>query len=288
VSDPLQSSHEKLPRQDNSGKPPHLDPYERVKARQEESLNAKVTYEVVRNEGENELGRSSRALLWSGLAAGLSMGFSFLTEGILRDHLPDTPWRPLITKMGYPVGFLIITLANHELFTEHTVSAVVPTLTRKTGAAVRNLLRLWSCVLAGNLVGAFVFALVLGTTTIVEASVHQTLSDIGRETLRWGLATMFVRAIFAGWLIALMVWMLPAASQLGVVVVFVMTYIVGIAGLSHIIAGSTETLYLVVRGEASLPAYVGNFFIPTLIGNSLGGILLVTAINHAQVVSGED
>lgn len=51
------------------------------------SPGARVVYEAVLLEGEEELGRSSSALAWSGLAAGLSMGFSLLVQGLLRAHL---------------------------------------------------------------------------------------------------------------------------------------------------------------------------------------------------------
>ncbi|HXV17897.1 MAG TPA: formate/nitrite transporter family protein, partial [Gemmatimonadaceae bacterium] len=99
--------------------------------------------------------------------------------------------------------------------------------------------------------------------------------------------TTFARGIFAGWLIALMVWMLPAASSSQVAVVSIMTYLVGIGGLAHIIVGSVEVLYLVVTGQTSLGTYLNAFFVPALLGNVLGGFVLVTWLNHAQVTSGD-
>lgn len=271
-----------------SGKVPDLEPYEQVKAREEESLNADITYEVIRREGEKELKRATPALAWSALAAGLSMGFSFLAEGLLRHHLPMAEWRPLIVKLGYPVGFIIITLASQQLFTENTLTAVVPFLTRKTEKAFWNVARLWSVILAANLLGALLFAWVLADTSLLDAGVRHTLSDISREAVTADFGSMFVRAIFAGWLIALMVWMLPAASSSQVFVIIVITYIVGLAGFTHIIAGSTEVLYGVLRGEISLFTYLTYFLAPAFLGNSLGGVMLVSALNHAQVVAGEE
>jgi formate-nitrite transporter family protein len=273
--------------QDKQQRAPELEPYEKVKAREEESLNADITYEVIRTEGEKELERSSSALAWSGLAAGLSMGFSFLAEGLLRHHLPDAAWRPLIVKLGYPLGFIIITLASQQLFTENTVTAVVPFLTKKTRQAFANLLRLWAVVLAANLVGAFLFAWVLAGTNLLDAGTRETLSHIAREAVDGDFAATLVRAVFAGWLIALMVWMLPAASSSRVFVIVAVTYLVGLGGFAHIIAGSTEVLYGVVRSEISLGTYLEYFLAPALIGNSLGGVLLVSSLNHAQVVSGK-
>src|SRR5690242_21471880 len=84
------------------------------------SIRAHVVHEAIRVEGEEELHRRSSALAWSGLAAGLSMGFSLLAEGVLRSAIPDTPWRPLVSKLGYTVGFLVVILGRQQLFTENT------------------------------------------------------------------------------------------------------------------------------------------------------------------------
>src|SRR5215213_8583656 len=72
----------------------------------------KVVYKAILKEGEEELARSSSALFWSGLAAGLSMGFSMIAEGLLHAYLPDTYWRPLVAKFGYSAGFLIVILGR--------------------------------------------------------------------------------------------------------------------------------------------------------------------------------
>jgi formate/nitrite transporter FocA (FNT family) len=263
-----------------------LDHDEKKKAKDEESLSAAITHEVIRREGQKELERSMSALAWSGLAAGLSMGFSFVAEALLRSHLPETQWRPLVAKLGYPVGFLIVSLASQELYTENTLRPIVPLMARRTGALLRRVSLLWVVVLVTNLVGAFLFALVLGKTEAFRPEVRQAFTAIGREALGGTFSTMMLRAVFAGWLIALMVWMLPAAEAAHVFVIVVMTWIVGVAGLAHIIAGSTDVLYLVVVGAIGFGTYLWDFMIPTLIGNTLGGVSLAAALNHAQVMSG--
>jgi formate/nitrite transporter FocA (FNT family) len=269
------------------GKGPDLDPQEKHKAEEEESLNASVTYEVIRREGEKELARSPQALAWSGLAAGLSMGFILVTEGLLRSHLPDAGWRPLIAKLGYSVGFLIVILGSQQLYTENTLTPIVPLLTRKSGEMLGRVLRLWAIVLVTNLIGTILFAWVLARTTLFDPDVHRALMGVASEALRGDFATTFLRAIFAGWLIALMVWMLPGAQTGQIAVIVAMTYLVGVAGLAHIIAGSTEVAYLVARGAATWGDYFGRFAVPTALGNTLGGITLVAALNHAQVVGGK-
>ena len=79
-------------------------------AEERSSPSGKVVYQAILQEGEEERGRTTAALFWSGLAAGLSMGFSMVAEGLLRNYLPDADWRPLVAKLGYSAGFLIVVL----------------------------------------------------------------------------------------------------------------------------------------------------------------------------------
>jgi formate/nitrite transporter FocA (FNT family) len=99
---------------------------------------------------------------------------------------------------------------------------------------------------------------------------------------------VLVRAIFAGWLIALMVWLLPAAESARVSIIIIVTYLIGIGGFNHIIAGSTTMFFLIVTNHISWGTYLMQFFLPTLIGNAIGGLSLVAALGHAQVVGGKD
>ena len=157
-----------------------------------------IVYHAVKKEGEEELDRTTSSLAWSGLAAGLSMGFSFAAEGLLRSALPDTPWRPLIAEFGYSLGFLIVVLGRQQLFTENT-------LRRRDRVTSRNVGRLWAIVLVANLVGAAMFACVAAWSPAFEPRVRESLLELGREAMSNSFATTLLRVIYAGWLIALMV-----------------------------------------------------------------------------------
>ena len=93
-----------------------------------------------------------------------------------------------------------------------------------------------------------------------------------------------LRGIFAGWLIALMVWLLPVAESAQILVIVALSYLIGIGHFPHIIAGSVDVLYMVTTGAAPWQQAVGIYMLPTLIGNILGGVSLVASLNHAQVV----
>lgn len=255
-------------------------------AEERSSPGGAVVYHAIKKEGEDELERPTSALLWSGLAAGLSMGFSLVAMGLLRAHIPETSWRPLIVNFGYSIGFLIVVLGRQQLFTENTLTVILPLLNRKDGATLRNVARLWAAVFLANLAGATLFAVVLARTTAFEGDVVDAFTRIAEEALRAGFATTLLRGIFGGWLIAMMVWLLPFAESARVWVIILITYLVGLGGLSHVIAGSIEVLFLAFAGHVSWIDCVNRYIAPALIGNTIGGVSLVAAINHAQVVAG--
>src|SRR4051794_39640626 len=131
------------------------------KAEEHSSPSAHVVYEAIRREGRHELERKSSSLAWSGLAAGMSMGFSFIAQGLIKHHLPSAAWEPLLTKFGYSIGFMIVILGRQQLFTENTLTVILPLLLHKTARVLGNVLRLWTIVLLANLAGAFLFASVV-------------------------------------------------------------------------------------------------------------------------------
>ncbi len=266
---------------------PDLKASETADAIQRSAVRPQVVHEAIRKEGEEELRRPVSALAYSGFAAGLSMGFSLVTQGLLRAGLPDTAWRPLISTLGYSVGFLIVILGRQQLFTENTVTAIIPLLARRNMAVFLRVLRLWAVVLTANLAGAALFAWVAGNTAAFRPEVQHQFTALGHEALTGGFGTIVVRGIFAGWLIALMVWLLPVADVARVSVIIIVTYVVGLGGLAHIVAGAVEVLYLVMTGAASWADFFGRFMVPTLLGNIIGGVSLVAALNHAQVISGQ-
>ena len=261
---------------------------EQKQVEERQAIGANVVYEAIRREGEDELRRPVPALAWSALAAGLSMGFSFIAEGALMAHLPDAAWRPLITRLGYSIGFLVVVLGRQQLFTENTLTVVLPLLLHKDRLTLLRMLRLWSVVLIANLVGTFLFALAIGRIPIFDAHTQQCLHEIGMSHLDATPGIIFLRAIFAGWLIALMVWLLPGAESARVVIIIIITYLIGLSAFSHIIAGSTTMFFLIVTRATDWGTYFARFFVPTLLGNVLGGISLVAALGHAQVVGGRE
>ena len=244
---------------------------------------AVVIFEAIRHEAVDELARRNSALFWSGLAAGLSMGFSFIAEALLQSGMPDTHWRHLVSRLGYSVGFVIVVLGRQQLFTENTLTPVIHVLREATLAALLSALRLWGVVLAANLFGAMIFGVGLYYADVLEPQQTLALTSVAAHAAEYPFGKTLVSAIFAGWLIALMVWLLPAAETARVGVIIIITYLVGLGSFSHIVAGAAPAFYAMVAGITAPGTALLNFFLPTLMGNIIGGVAFVAALNYAQI-----
>lgn len=252
---------------------------------QRTSPPGQVVYHAIHSEGEHELKRDNGGLAWSGLAAGLSMGFSMIAEALLQVHLPDAKWTLLLTKFGYTIGFLIVILGRQQLFTENTLTAILPLLKKPCVPVFLNVCRLWAVVLITNLIGGFVFAWIVGHTSLFDANVRDACAQLGHEAVQHSFGTILLRGVFAGWLIAIMVWLLPFAESARVEVIIILSYIVGLGQFAHIIAGGVKAFYLVAISDLSFFHCVGGYLVPTLVGNIIGGVSLVAALGHAQFVA---
>src|SRR6476620_7130738 len=142
-----------------------------------------VIYEVVRRLGEEEMVRPATSLWWSGVAAGLSISFSLLAQAILRTHLPDAPWEPLVTSFGYCVGFIMAVLSRQQLFTESTITAVLPVAAEFTWKNVGRMTRLWAIVLAANLTGTLFAALFCSFAPVLSTEIYAEMLTISRDLL---------------------------------------------------------------------------------------------------------
>lgn len=242
-----------------------------------------VIYETVRRNGEEEMRRPATSLLWSGVAAGLSLSFSLLAQAILREHLPEADWRDLVVALGYPVGFLMVVLARQQLFTENTITVILPVMARPNAQNLRGAARLWSIVLVANIVGTFLAACFCTFTPVIEGGTLREMLAISRESLQYDWLQMGLRAVTAGYLMAATVWLMPAAGAAQFQVVFVMTWLIGVGGFAHIVAGSFEAALLALAGEFGATDLL-RFAVPALIGNIVGGTALFALIAHAQVM----
>ena len=247
--------------------------------------SAALIHETIRAEGEQELRRRWWAILISGFAAGLSIGLSLVVQGEFHAAIADAATRRLVAPLGYTVGFLVVVLGRQQLFTENTLTPILPLLHHRDRGTLAKVIKLWILVLASNIAGTWAIGSVLAHTSIFGQHVTDAFLELSRRTVESPFSATFVRAVFAGWVIALMMWLLPAVKGSRAHIIILMTYVVALGEFSHIVAGSVECAFLVESSQASLLQYFSSFFLPTLIGNIVGGTTLVALLNYGQVAA---
>ncbi len=247
------------------------------------SLAPKLVYEVIRREGEEEMERPKRSLIWSGIAAGVMISMSVLGEAILRTYLPDTPSRYLIENLGYSLGFLAVIMGRMQLFTENTITTVLPVMVSRSFHTFGCMLRLWGIVLGANVVGAFAAASLFVFTTAISPEVMVAVMELSHHATGMGANQAFWRAIPAGVIVALIVWMLPQADSSKFFLILTFTWLIAAGDFTHIVAGSVEMAVLMLEGDLGFDGAMRGFFLPVLTGNIIGGTVIFALMAWGQV-----
>ena len=275
----------KLMETQKSGKTPNLSAEEEHDVTKNQPPRAAVLHEIIRLQGDQELERSIAALFWSALAAGLTMGLSLMAMGLLNSRLPNGEAFKVIASFGYCAGFLAVILSRQQLFTENTLTAVLPIMSKPTLNNFGRLLRLWGVVLVGNLMGTLLVAYVMLHLPIFDTPTDKAFLEIGRKVMENDASQMFAKGIVSGWMIATMVWMIPSMESAKMWIIILITYLMALGDFTHIVVGTAEVSYLVFAGELPWKDFWLIFAGPTLAGNIIGGSFIFALISHAQVRS---
>ena len=260
-----------------------LSDHETTEVEERKAGSSRVIHEVIRNEGEEELARPSLSLMFSGLVAGFAITASLFGEIFLRAGLPDTPWRPLVQSIGYTLGFIIVIMGRLQLFTESTVTALLPLAAKPSIRKLIAMLRLWSIVFLANMAGTFAVSLMFNGDLILSPEHQAALLAISQETFAHDALHILMLGIPSGFLVGSIAWILPNSREDQIWVIFFLTYLIALGGFSHVVAGSGEAWFMWLSGHSSLSHAVGGVILPSLVGNILGGSVLFAVLSHGQV-----
>jgi formate/nitrite transporter FocA (FNT family) len=249
--------------------------------------SAKEIYVEVAGNARDELRRSLLSLGISGLAGGIFMGFSGLGVAISTALLGSSAASHFIAQMFYPFGFIIVILGRAQLFTENTLYPVALVFAERKHSM--RALRLWATVLTANIVGAFAFALLVARTSALKPEFLSELAQIGVESVHRGPSAIFWSAVVAGVVIAMVAWLVSASHSItgSAMVIWALTFLIGLGHFAHCIAGSGEVLTSVLMHQV---AWSGYFYWLALAvaGNISGGVVIVTLLEYGQVIADEE
>jgi formate/nitrite transporter FocA (FNT family) len=245
--------------------------------------SAQEIYKQVEKNAKEELKRSTLSLAISGLTGGIFMGLSALGVGIALAHLGSGAGAFMVSRMFYPLGFIVVILGRSQLFTENTLYPVALVLTQPR--QIWNTMRLWATVLPANVAGALVFAMLAGLTRAMPADVVQAMGALGLEAVHHPAATIFWSGVVGGWIIATAAWLVSGSHSItgSVMIIWALTFVVGLGNFAHCIATSGEVLIAVLTHQLPWSAYP-QWFGPAVAGNICGGVVMVTLLEYGQAV----
>jgi formate/nitrite transporter FocA (FNT family) len=249
--------------------------------------SASQIYDQVALNGRRELERSNISLAISGVAGGLLMGLTGMSVAILMSMVGTTPAGKLVALFFYPIGFMVVILGRSQLFTENTLYPVALMLAEKKHFF--STLQLWAVVFPANVLGAFFFALLAVKTGALKPEFVTQLAQLGTEAVSITAAHAFWSGVVGGWIIATVAWLVSASHSItgSVMLIWSMTFIVGIGHFSHCIASSGEILSTVLYGQATFSQFF-HWLAPATAGNIAGGVLLVTLLEYGQSKLADD
>lgn len=242
-------------------------------------LSADETYQRLSATADEEFRRSVRQLLFSGLGAGLALGWVFLGRAAASAAVgtPDA----LTSNLLYPIGFVIVVLGRYQLYTENTLTPVTLVLTRL--ASIPSLLRLWAVVAAANLVGAVAIGLFIAVPGVLEQPIRDMGAQIAEHAFEIPIGGLLLRGVLAGALVGAVVWLTHAVREgtARVLIIYGLFLLIPVADLFHVITGSVEVVFGVLVGEGSW-GQAAAFVAAVGLGNTIGGVVLVALLNFGQ------
>jgi formate/nitrite transporter FocA (FNT family) len=243
--------------------------------------SANEIYEQVSRNARRELARPASALAVSGIVGGLTMGLTGLSVSVAHAQLGHSPWADFVALLFYPVGFLAVILGRGQLFTENTLYPIALILAERR--YFLRTLRLWCAVFPANIAGAFIFALLAARTRALPPAALHELALMGVAAAHPGMRHVFWSAVVGGWIIAMVAWLVSGSHSItgSVVIIWVLTFIVGLGHFAHCIATSGEILTAVLSHQVTVGAY-SRWLLPATLGNIAGGVGLVTLLEYGQ------
>ena len=233
-----------------------------------------------------EYKRNNKRLFISALSAGLEIGFSIFLMGILLTLFHGQVSKEILhvlVSLAYPIGFIFVIIGRSELFTEHTTLAILPVLNKRT--SVRSLFTLWGIILAGNLIGGYIFAtLLVYFTPAIGIISTDAFAHLAHKVIDIPLPMILVSSVIAGWLMGLLSWLVASAQETisRLFMIILVTATIGIGGLHHSIVGSIEVFAgLLIDPTINIKDYL-SFEIIAILGNVLGGVFFVGILKYGQ------
>jgi formate/nitrite transporter FocA (FNT family) len=235
------------------------------------------TFDRTVDEGRQRLGRSWLQLIATGLLGGLDVGVGVLAL-LLVEHLTGDP---VLSALAFAAGFIALTLARSELFTENFLVPVAAVVAKEaTGAA---LARLWVTTLVTNLIAGWLLAALL---MLAFPELRDTAVDTAGSYVHLGVTWhAFALAVVGGMLVTMMTHLQHSTESDGVRLVpaVIIGFTLSIGHINHAVVASIFCFAALIVGAEFGYADWGQMVALAIAGNAVGGLGLVTVLRLMQV-----
>lgn len=229
------------------------------------------------DEGSRRLQRTWPSLLATGAVGGIDVSIGLLAVLFVLERSGNH----LVAGLAFGIGFIALTLANSELFTENFLLPVAAVAAEK--ATWKDVFRLWVGTASMNLVCGFAMVAMYITAfprleeSAIELGAHFIERGVGLEG--------FLGAVIAGIVITIMTWMQSGSDSAGgrLVAAVAAAFMLSYGELGHVIVASLEILAGIIAGAPYGYADWFPLFWQMALGNLVGGVGLVTILRLVQV-----
>lgn len=239
--------------------------------------------------GARRLQRSMAGTSVTAFIGGMSVSFGVVamvwSASALSGEITGPSPAHLVGSFAFPVGFLILLVGKSELFTENFLLPVAGVLERR--GSVQQLGQLWGASLVFNLLGAVVFAFLISREGVLDAEPTLHIMDLAEHKVEYSFSTSFVKAIFAGWLMTVLTWLLLAAEGFAarLAMIWAMAALIVLGQFNHVVISASEIFMAIFVGESiTIMDWFTRNFIPALFGNIVGGVVFVTMLHYIQAL----
>jgi formate/nitrite transporter FocA (FNT family) len=240
--------------------------------------------------GRRRLHRPLSESLITGLIGGMSVSFGAISlawaSASVGGSGAEANVAHLAGALAFPVGFIILLIGKSELFTEDFFLPVTAVLERE--GTLAELGKLWGVTLFANLLGVLTFALLISRPDVLDTGPAEALIDLARKKTDFSYSTAFIKAIFAGWLMTLLTWLLLASEGFGskLVIIWMIGSLIVLGEFNHVVISAAE-IWIAILLDAPIGAtdWLTRNFLPALAGNVFGGVVFVTLLHYAQAIT---
>lgn len=198
----------------------------------------------------------------------------------------------LFGGLSFCLGLILVVIGGAELFTGNNLLVMAWAGKHIT---TREVLRNWSIVYIGNIIGALAVAggvYLADTASLSDGSVGETLRTIALHKSGLSFSVGFVRGVFCNMLVCLAVWLAMGGHSVTdkiLAIIFPVTAFV-VLGFEHSVANWFFLPLGMMLDDGQLISYSGAIrnLISVTLGNIAGGSLLVAGVYWVAYLRNED